>query len=97
MEIGRRLRPLRDDGILIIGSGFMGAGIAGKIFSPSKPAPYLSDAMLGFLHPLRGESGKVEFAPALAIESVTRSGRRGRWSLAELLPHPFTPAALTHS
>jgi cytidine deaminase len=38
----------------------------------------------------------VEFAPALAIVSYTREGRAGQWSLAALLPHPFTPAALTH-
>jgi len=36
----------------------------------------------------------VEFAPALPIVSVTRSGREARWTLAELLPHPFTPASL---
>lgn len=36
----------------------------------------------------------VEFAPLLAIESVTVSGRRQRWTLAELLPAAFTPAAL---
>jgi cytidine deaminase len=36
----------------------------------------------------------VEFAPALPVVSVTRGGREARWSLAELLPHPFTPASL---
>ena len=36
----------------------------------------------------------VEFAPALPILSVTRGGREARWSLAELLPNPFTPASL---
>ena len=38
----------------------------------------------------------VEFAPALSIVSFTRAGGVGRWTLAELLPHPFTPAFLTH-
>jgi len=38
----------------------------------------------------------IEFAPALQIISVTRAGAEARWSLGELLPHPFTPAALTH-
>jgi cytidine deaminase len=38
----------------------------------------------------------VEFAPALPIVSFTRAGGVGRWTLAELLPHPFTPAFLTH-
>lgn len=36
----------------------------------------------------------VEFAPELPIESVTRSGVRARWTLAELLPHPFVPTSL---
>jgi cytidine deaminase len=38
----------------------------------------------------------VEFAPRLLIVSFTREGREGQWTLAALLPHPFTPAALTH-
>lgn len=38
----------------------------------------------------------VEFAPGLAIVSVTIEGREAEWNLASLLPHPFTPAALTH-
>jgi cytidine deaminase len=36
----------------------------------------------------------VEFAPALEIYAVTPDGRAARWSLAELLPAPFTPASL---
>jgi len=39
----------------------------------------------------------AEFAPALPIISVTRSGEAERWSLAELLPSPFTPLFLHHS
>jgi cytidine deaminase len=38
----------------------------------------------------------VEFAPALDITSITTSGAEARWSLAELLPHPFTPQSLHH-
>lgn len=38
----------------------------------------------------------VEFAPKLEIRSVTRDGAEAIWDLAGLLPHPFTPAALTH-
>ena len=38
----------------------------------------------------------VEFAPRLPIVSFTREGREAHWTLAVLLPHPFTPAALTH-
>ena len=36
----------------------------------------------------------AEFAPALPIVSFTRSGVEARWSLAELLPSPFTPLFL---
>ena len=39
----------------------------------------------------------VEFAPALEITSVTRSGAQARWSLRELLPQPFSPASLAHA
>ena len=39
----------------------------------------------------------AEFAPALPIVSFTRSGREGRWSLAELLPTPFTPLLLNRA
>ena len=39
----------------------------------------------------------AEFAPALPIVSFTRSGVEERWSLAELLPAPFTPASLQRS
>ena len=39
----------------------------------------------------------AEFAPALPIVSVTRSGAAARWSLADLLPSPFTPHSLHHS
>jgi cytidine deaminase len=39
----------------------------------------------------------VEFAPALPVVSYTRGGKVARWTLAELLPHPFTPVSLTHT
>ena len=32
--------------------------------------------------------------PALEVFAVTPDGRSARWSLAELLPAPFTPASL---
>lgn len=38
----------------------------------------------------------VEFAPALEITSVTVGGAEAKWSLAELLPSPFTPRSLHH-
>ena len=36
----------------------------------------------------------MEFAPALPVLSVTRSGAEARWSVSELLPHAFTPTSL---
>ena len=39
----------------------------------------------------------VEFAPGLQIASHTTSGAEARWSLADLLPHPFTPQSLHHT
>jgi cytidine deaminase len=38
----------------------------------------------------------VEFAPRIAITSYTTSGAEASWSLADLLPHPFTPQSLHH-
>jgi len=39
----------------------------------------------------------AEFAPALPIISITRSGAEARWSLADLLPSPFSPHFLHHA
>jgi cytidine deaminase len=36
----------------------------------------------------------MEFAPELSVVSVTRDGAEARWSMAELLPHAFTPTWL---
>jgi cytidine deaminase len=36
----------------------------------------------------------MEFAPELSIVSVTRAGAEARWTMAELLPHAFTPTSL---
>jgi cytidine deaminase len=38
----------------------------------------------------------VEFAPGLAITSVTVAGDEARWKLDALLPSPFTPKSLAH-
>ena len=38
----------------------------------------------------------VEFAPALQVTSVALDGREATWSLAQLLPAPFTPQSLPH-
>ena len=39
----------------------------------------------------------VEFAPQLDIIAITPDGRVARWSLADLLPAPFTPSSLEHA
>ena len=36
----------------------------------------------------------MEFAPHLAVVSVTRSGAEAQWSLKDLLPMAFTPTSL---
>jgi cytidine deaminase len=36
----------------------------------------------------------VEFAPALEVIAFAPDGRSTRWTLAELLPAPFSPASL---
>jgi cytidine deaminase len=36
----------------------------------------------------------IEFSPELEIVSMTRSGKEARWTLANLLPHAFTPHSL---
>ena len=58
--------------------------IASEAEEPTPPCGYCRQAL-------------VEFAPSLRVASVTRGGRSASWSMSELLPHPFTPAALTHS
>jgi uncharacterized protein YcbK (DUF882 family) len=47
--------------------------ITGRVFGPAQQkTAYLTDAMLSFLHPLRGESGEVRFAPVLPGEQVAQ-------------------------
>jgi cytidine deaminase len=36
----------------------------------------------------------AEFGTTLAVVAVTASGSEARWTLDELLPHPFTPSKL---
>lgn len=36
----------------------------------------------------------AEFAPAIEVISCTAGGAEARWTLSELLPHPFTPHSL---
>lgn len=39
----------------------------------------------------------VEFAPSLEVISVAINDRSASWSLADLLPSPFTPASLANA
>ncbi len=39
----------------------------------------------------------VEFAPDLEVIAITPQGQTARWSLADLLPAPFTPASLENA
>ncbi len=39
----------------------------------------------------------VEFAPTLEVIAISPLGLISRWSLADLLPAPFTPASLDHA
>ncbi len=48
--------------------------ITRSVLAPEVPKPtYLTDAMLGFLHPLRGLSGELRYAPALPGSRVVQS------------------------
>ncbi len=38
----------------------------------------------------------MEFAPDLAVLSVTSTGAEARWTLSDLLPAAFTPTSLAH-
>lgn len=64
LELGRRLRPLRDEGILLIGSGFMTHGL-----------PYLSDWSPGAAEPGWSRDFDAWAADALArgdVDELTR-------------------------
>lgn len=63
--------------------------ITGKIFGPEAPqTPFLTEAMLGFLNPLRGESGEVRYAPTLPGEPVVEGVPGGATAVVEGSPRP---------
>jgi hypothetical protein len=52
--------------------------ITTSVFAPEVPKPaYLTDSMLGFLHPLRGLSGDLRYAPALPGSKVVQTAPGG--------------------
>jgi uncharacterized protein YcbK (DUF882 family) len=60
-------------------------------FGPELPkTTYLSDTMLGFLHPLRGVSGELRYAPALPGSRVVQSTPEGATAMIDDTPVPFT-------
>jgi uncharacterized protein YcbK (DUF882 family) len=60
------------------------SGITGSIFGPATPkTPYLTDAMLGFLHPLRGRSGAIRYAPTLPGEEIATGAPGGAKAVVE--------------
>lgn len=60
------------------------ADVVDKILDPEAPkTPYLTDAMLAFLHPLRGESGAVRYAPTLPGEPIVPTAPGGAQAVIE--------------
>ncbi|HKR67184.1 MAG TPA: hypothetical protein VJZ00_25890 [Thermoanaerobaculia bacterium] len=58
--------------------------ITNKILGPEAPAtPYLDDAVLSFLHPLRGESGAIHYAPILPGETIAPNAPGGAQAVIE--------------
>lgn len=53
-------------------------------------ATYLTDAMLGFLHPLRGESGDLRYAPVLPGARVVQTAPGGAVAVIDDVPVDFT-------
>jgi len=63
--------------------------ITGRIFGPEGPrTPFLSEAMLAFLHPLRGASGEVRYVPTLPGEAVVSDAPTGARAVIEGSPRP---------
>ena len=60
---------------------FQGLTIASEAEEPAPPCGICRQAL-------------AEFGARMPVRSVTRGGREARWTMAELLPAPFTPAAL---
>jgi cytidine deaminase len=60
---------------------FVDITIATEAHSPTPPCGLCRQAL-------------VEFAPALAVISVTRDGQEAAWALDMLLPHAFTQQSL---
>lgn len=63
--------------------------ITDRLLTPdTRTTAYLTDAMLEFLHPLRGESGEVRFRPVLPGEAVIPGAPEGVTAVIEGAPGP---------
>ena len=63
--------------------------ITTKIFGDAAPqTPFLTEAMLAFLNPLRGASGEVRYVPALPGTPVVRDAPGGARTVIEGSPRP---------
>jgi cytidine deaminase len=60
---------------------FLAIAIATEAESPTPPCGICRQVLM-------------EFAPDLAVLSVTRSGAEAQWSMSDLLPKAFTPTSL---
>ncbi len=59
--------------------------------APSVPRPaYLTDSMLGFIHPLRGISGELRYAPALPGSRLVQSAPGGAKAIIDGKPADFS-------
>lgn len=54
--------------------------------TPTRAAPYLTEAMVGFLSPLRGESGELRYAPTLPGQPIARGAPGGARAVIEGAP-----------
>ncbi|HEX8618431.1 MAG TPA: hypothetical protein VF911_12655 [Thermoanaerobaculia bacterium] len=65
--------------------------ITRSVFAPEVPKPaYLTDSMLGFLHPLRGMSGELRYAPALPGSRLVQKTPGGASAVINGVPADFT-------
>ncbi|MFP5247061.1 MAG: DUF882 domain-containing protein [Thermoanaerobaculia bacterium] len=62
--------------------------IAGSFFGPEAPrTPFLTEAMLAFMHPLRGESGEIRYVPRLPGQEIAEAPGGAR-AVIEGQPRP---------
>lgn len=90
VEVRRRAQaPVFGDHGEVVAAAPATRSITGNIFGPtSRTTPYLNEAMLGFLEPLRGESGQVRFVPTLPGQPIAPEAPGGTKAVVEGAPRP---------